>query len=195
MIATNYIRFTGTQPRLDFSFLYPDGWQPAEMEEREYSQVFIRGPRNKANTYSAALVVNVLSTESMNLEEKVADYLAKAERAREFKLISTAKGFFAGEEAAELLVSYTTSLPLNSINPIDTTIIERRIIMKRGKSFYELVYSAVEEDYYAYLDSFENAARTFEFRDDTARRVYRPLVVSVPVQTLHEGAAEYKTDK
>jgi len=60
MITSNYIRFTNTQPKLDFSFLYPDSWQPDVMEEREYSQVFIRGPRNKANTYSTVLVINVL---------------------------------------------------------------------------------------------------------------------------------------
>lgn len=179
MSTNNYVRFTSTKPRLDFSFLFPEGWQTSEAEERNYCQVFIRGPRNEANTYSTTIVVNVLPAGKMNLEERVADYLAKTGKTRAFKLISTAKGFLSGAEAVELLVSYDAPLPIYNVNATDTKILERRIIVKRGEHFYELTYNAVEEDYDAFLPAFENAARTFEFRDGEAKE-FRPVVISVP---------------
>lgn len=195
MTANNYIRFMSTNPRLNFSFLYPEGWQASEAEERNYCQVFIRGPRNKANTYSTTIVVNVLPSE-MNLDEKAADYLTKAEKARAFRLISTAKGFLAGTEAVEFLVSYNAPLPIYSVNSTETKILERRIIIKRGERFYELTYNAIEEDYDTYLHAFESAARTFEFRDGKEREfrpVVSPVAVPEPVHALAEKREDYRT--
>jgi len=133
----------------------------------------------------------------MDLEAKVVDHLARAAKSRAFKLLSNVRGFWVGAEAAELLLSYKTSLPLHSAKPTDTTIIERRILVKRGDCFYVLGYNAVEEDYAASLPAFENAARTFEFHDGKEKE-FRPLVmpVSVPASTLAvaEKREIYKTE-
>ncbi len=197
MATDNYIRFTSTNPRFDFSFLYPASWQASETEEKGYSQVFVRGPRNKANTYSTTLVVNILPAGEMTLEEKVADYLTKAAKARAFKIVSTVKGFLAGAEAAELLMSYKTSLPIYSVKATDTTIIERRIIVRYANRFYELEYNAVEEDYDASLQAFENAARTFAFRDGEAqgfRSIVVPVTVPAPALAVAEKRETYKPE-
>jgi hypothetical protein len=194
MPTDNYTTFTSTDPKLDFTFLYPSAWQTTEFKEKEYSQVLVRGPRNKEDTYSTAFVITVASAATMNLDDKVSDYLGRASKAREFKLISQARGTLALAEAAELLTSYKMGMPLHSVHPTDTTIMERRIILKKDGQFYELGYRTVEGEYHAYLHAFEHAVRTFEFVSAEVQ-VFRPLVTSAPELALAERQAEYTVKK
>lgn len=156
--------------------------------------MFIEGPRNRENTYCVAIFTIVTPAEEMTLDAKVTDYLSKASRAREFKLVSKARGTLASAEAVELLTSYKMVLPLHSVHPKDTAIVERRIIVKRDSQFYELVYRTVEEDYYTYLHAFEHAVRTFEFAGAEMRE-FRPLVIPAPELALAEGRGGYTTKK
>jgi hypothetical protein len=196
----NYVRFTSANPKLDFSFLYPGDWQVRESQGANYDEVFILGPRNRENTYSLALVVRVTPTarnggQYANLEELITDYLVQSKRLAGFQKISRAQGYLAGVAATEVEISYTIPLPINTVNPKETRIVERRIFFNKGDNFYEVMLSAIEEDYYQYLGAFKDVVRTFEFRDDTTRRVYRPLVMPAPVQAVRESTTGYDVDK
>ena len=194
----NYVRFTSDNPKLDFSFLYPGDWQLREVKGAGHDEVSILGPRNKEDTYSLGLTVSVLPAKGIGgqhtrLSEFIADYLTKNQRFAKFQEISRATGNLAGVDATEIEISYVMPLPINTVNPRATSIVERSIFLKKGDHFYEVTYGAVEEDYYEYLNVFKDMVRTFEFREDAYRRVYRPLVVPAPAPTIREGSTEYKT--
>jgi hypothetical protein len=193
-----YVPFVSTNPRLDFSFLYPEGWNAREVREENYDEIFVTGPRNNKNTYSPTLIVSVTLSERAGgefeaLEELVADYLNRRKEFPGFKELLRTKGTFASHQAMEFVISYVMPLPLNSVNPRDTTIVERRIVVQRGLYFYELIYRAVEEDYHAFLDAFRNAARTFGFHREMAEP--SPLVTQAPALSLRERPADYETQE
>ncbi|MBC8448420.1 MAG: hypothetical protein H8D78_11785 [Chloroflexi bacterium] len=191
--------FTSTNLRLDFEFLYPAVWQVREFDREGHSEVFILGPRNRDDTYSLAITVHVFPAQEQKgkyatVAEAVEDYLRKSRRLPNFREISQAHGTLAGAEAVELAISYTIPLPPNSMNPKDTPIIERRIILKRKGRFYELIYRAVEEDYYAFLTAFKTVIHTFEFRDRRVEaREFYPLVTQVPAYAMQEQGVEHET--
>lgn len=199
--VNGYKLFLGKSPRLDFSFLYPGSWEVREIEERDYSEVFIIGPRNKDDTYSLSLSVSVIPRreaggEFDTLTELVKHYLGKNKGLPGFKVISVAEGTFASLDAVEFVISYLIPLPLNVVEPKATTILERRIITARGPYFYELTYGAIEEDYYAFLDTFRHVARTFEFHKEGAeeKQEFRPLVTPTPSPAIRERPTDYETD-
>lgn len=196
----NYVPFTSTNPKLDFLFLYPGDWQAREVGGADYNEVSILGPRNREGTFSLALMVRVVYTgdavgQRDSLERLVQDYLAHSKRSPGFREISRAYGSLAGVSATEIEIGYTIPLPINNVNAKQTPIIERRIFLLRGSHFYEVMYSAVEEDYYRYLEAFKNLVRTFEFRDDATPYVYRPLVMPAPAPALRERPSEYELRK
>jgi hypothetical protein len=191
----NHVRFTSPNPKFDFSFHYPSDWQVREIEGTSCAEVFILGSRNRENTYSLDLTVRVTPINEQgdgNLGALVTDYLTKNKRAPKFREISRVEGSLAGFDAIEIEISYATLLPINTVNPKETRIIERRIFLKRGKHFYEVIYSAVEEDYFKYLDAFKDAVRTFEFRSEPVQQTYRPLIMPEPAHALAEKREDYQ---
>lgn len=193
-------KFTSTNPKLDFSFLYPTGWKVREIEEKDYSEVFIAGPRNEADTFTLSLIVSVIPAREKGgafttLDEMIADYLAKYESSANFREISRAWGTLVGVDAVEIEISYTFPLPINNVNAKETPTIERKIMFKKGPQFYELAYTAVAEDYYAYLESFKDAVRTFKFRREREEaKVFQPLVTLTPTYTVREKSEEYGSE-
>jgi hypothetical protein len=151
-------------------------------------------------TNSLGLLVRVIPTSKkggqfVSLGEYVADYLAKSKRLTGFRELSRTQGYLAGVRATEVETSYVMPLPVNTVNPKDTPIIERRIFLKKDHYFYEVVYRAVEEDYYRYLEAFKNAIRTFEFRHGAVQPAYRPLITPAPAYAVRELPVEYQADE
>ncbi|MBI4631592.1 MAG: hypothetical protein HY740_07760 [Chloroflexi bacterium] len=191
----NYTQFQSNNPRLDFTFLYPDQWQVIETKgkETEYDEVFIAGPRNQENTFSLALIVRVTPSRNLPLESVLSSYLTKNMRATDYREVSRTKGTLAGIEAIEIEISYTMLLPLNSIKPQRTSVNERRIFFEKDERLYELIYTAAETNYNQYLESFKNAARTFEFREESDQHI--SLVLPMPAHAVRERPARYQVDK
>lgn len=193
-----YRRFESTNPKLNFSFLYPADWQVKEIEEKTYSEAFVRGPRNQADTLNAGITVTVVPTreaggEFATVEEALADYMARSQRLASWRELSRTSGFLLSSPAVEVTISYTLRLPLNSPLAQPTSIVERKLIVKRGSRLYKITYRAVEEDYYAFLPAFRDVVRTFEFQDGRMEtREFRPLVTQVPTYAAREQGAEYK---
>ena len=196
----SYAKFISANPKFDFSFLYPSGWKVREIEAKDYNEVFIAGPRNEADTFTLSLIVSVIPAREKGgafstLDEMMADYLAKYESSVNFREISRAWGTLVGVAAVEIEISYTFPLPINNVNAKETPIIERKIMFKKGSQFYELAYTAVAEDYYAYLESFKDAVRTFKLRREREEaRVFQPLVTLTPAYAVREKSEEYKTE-
>jgi hypothetical protein len=192
--------FTSTNPRLNFEFLYPATWQVKEFDRDGHSEVFILGPRNREDTFSLGITVHVFPAQEQEgkfatVAEVVEDYVRKNRQLSDFREISRARGTLAGADAVEIEISYTLLLPLNNLDAKDTPIMERKIIFKKGFQFYELTYTAVAEDYYAYLESFRDAVNTFKFRRGREEaRVFQPLVTLTPTYAVREESEEYKTD-
>ncbi len=192
--------FTSTNSRLDFKFLYPGAWQVREFDQEGHSGVFILGPRNRDGTFSLTITVHVFSAwerkgKFATVAEVVEDYLRKSRQFANFREISRARGALVGVDAVEIEISYTLPLPINNVDAKDTPIMERKIVFKKGHQFYELAYTAVAEDYYAYLESFGDAVSTFKFRREREEvRVFQPLVTLTPTYAVREKPEEYKTE-
>jgi hypothetical protein len=192
--------FESTNPRLDFSFLYPEGWDIREIKQKDYGEVIITGPRNKEDTYSLSLTIGVIPCQEegrfSTVDEFVTDYFQRSKDLPGFKKVFTARGVFASCKATELVVSYVLSLPLNSLEAKETTILERRIITAKGAHFYEIVYGAVEEDYYTFFEVFTNVVRTFTFREEQLKQVeeFHPFVTPAPALAIREQAVDYEGD-
>ncbi len=192
--------FTSTNPRLDFEFLYPAAWEVKEFDRDGHSEVFILGPRNRDDTFSLTITVHVFPAwerkgKFATVAEVVEDYLGKNRQLSDFREISRAWGALVGADAIEIEIGYTMSLPLNNLNAKDTVIMERRIIFKKGSQFYELIYTAVVEDYYTYLALFEDAVKTFKFREEREQaRVFQPLVTLTPTYAVREESEKYETE-
>jgi len=116
-------------------------------------------------------------------------------RLSDFREISRARGTLVGADAVEIEISYTLLLPLNNLDAKDTPIMERKIVFKKGAQFYELTYTAVAEDYYAYLESFRDAVNTFKFRRGREEvKVFQPLVTLTPTYAVREKPEEYEAE-
>lgn len=191
----SYTQFQSNNPRLDFTFLYPDQWQIIESggKETEYDEVFIAGPRNEENTFTLSLSVRVTPLHNQSLESAFTNYLAKSMRAANYREISRTKGTLAGIEAIEIEISYTMPLPLNGTQPQRTSINERRIFFEKDDRLYELIYSTAETNYNKYLEAFKNAARTFEFREESDQHI--SLVLPMPAHAVRERPTKYKAGK
>ena len=194
------VAFTSANHRLDFEFLYPAAWQVREFDRDGHSEVFILGPRNREDTFSLGMTVHVFPAQEQEgkhatVAEVVEDFVRKHRQLSDFREISRAQGTLVGADAVEIEIGYTMLLPFNNPDAKDTPIVERRIIFKRGFQFYELTYTAVAEDYYAYLESFQDAVRTFKFREGREQaRVFQPLITLTPTYAVREESEEYKTD-
>jgi len=192
--------FTSTNPRLDFKFLYPGAWQVREFERDGHSAVFVIGPRDQDDTFSLTMTVHVFPAweregKFASVAEVVEDYLRKSRQLANFCEISLARGDLVGVDAVEIEISYSIPLPINSVDAKDTSIMERKIVLKKGAQFYELAYATVAEDYYAYLESFRDAVSTFKFRREREEaRVFQPLVTLTPTYAVREKSEDYETE-
>ncbi|MFQ5594369.1 MAG: hypothetical protein ACE5HA_09490 [Anaerolineae bacterium] len=194
-----YVAFSSSNPRFSFTFLYPEAWGVKIFEDEGHGEVFILGPRNDANTYSLALAVHVFPAEEeggkhVTLSQVMADRLERSKGLTGFRVISKARGSLAGVNALEFEVSYSIPLLVGGMRVEDTPIVERRILLKQAGRFCELMYRAVEEDYYTYLESFKDVVQTFKFQEDRAARAYRPLV-QTPAHVIGEEPGSYETDE
>jgi hypothetical protein len=184
-----YARFASTNPKFDFTFLYPRDWQVREIEEPSYGEVFILGPRNRDDTYSLDITVRVTSIapdSDASLGDLVADFLTRSGQLSKFRVLSRTDGSLLAHDASDVELTYVTLLPINSVRAKETAIIERRIFLKRGNRLYELIYSAVEDDFYRYFDAFKDAVCTFEFKGEVASQRNYPLVAPLPANVPYE---------
>ena len=192
----SYVRFTSDNPKLDFSFLYPGDWHLREVQGDGYDEVAILGPRDKADTYSLGVNVRVISTGRKggpaNLDEAVTDYRTRNKKSTRFQETLQTRGNLAGLDAIEIEASYALPLPINTIRAKETPIIERRIFFEKGGSVYEIIYRAIEQDYYEYLDAFKDIVRTFRLRADVNRRMHQPLVAPSSIPMAREDSTDYQ---
>jgi len=199
VVETNsYALFTSSSPKFDFSFLYPQDWKPREIEAKGYAEVFLQGPRSADSKYGLFFAIRVVPTKAEGgkhgtADQFIDDYLNRVKKFANFKQLSKARGEFAASEAVEFVISYSMPLPLNTLNADETTILERRIVVKRGSFFYVLIYSGTENDYHASLSSFEYMAQTFQFSADSVEeaRAFRPLVTPASPLIVREKGEDY----
>jgi len=195
----NYLKFTSSNPCLNFTFLYPAEWKAREIKGENYEGVFILGPRNQADTHSLSLEARVTPRDEekvdFNLGRLIDEYLEMKRPISSFQKLAQARGYLTNVEAIEIEARYVLLLPPNNVNSQETPIVERRIFAQKGDSVYQMIYTAVEEDYIKYLEAFKEAVRSFEFTEAPANRAYWPLVTEMPVRVAHESAARYRCDE
>jgi len=175
----SYRRFESPYKDWPFAFLYPEDWKVREIINEDSIEIFIAGPRSRGDTFTTSMTVRGYMGRSQTLEELTTEYINRYRPLARFKVIAQTRGVLDGNEAVEVEVAYVMPLPLNNVNARMTPIRERRIFLKREKRIYELIYAAAEEDYEAWLPTFQTLVRTFAFKEKIRGQFYS-LVTSSP---------------
>ena len=181
----SYRRFESPYEDWPFAFLYPEDWNIREIINEDSFEIFIAGPRNRADAFTTSMTVRGYIGRGQTLKELTTEYVNRFRPLAGFKVIAQTRGVLDGNEAMEVEIAYVMPLPLNNVNAQMTPIRERRIFLKRGNRIYELIYAATEEDYETWLLAFQTLARTFAFKERIGGRFYS-LVTSSPVQAVRE---------
>jgi len=181
----SYRRFESSYKDWPLAFLYPEAWNIREIINEDSIEIFIAGPRNRADTFTTSMTVRGQVGQGQTLEELSAEYIDRYRPLAGFKVVAQTKGALDGNEAVEVEIVYTMPLPLNNVNARMTPIRERRIFLKREERVYELIYAATEEDYEAWLPTFQILARTFTFKERVGGE-FHSLVTAFPAQAVRE---------
>jgi len=183
MVIEAYKLFKPSQLDVPYTFLSPADWQPREILENGIAKIFVAGPQNKANSFSASLMVRISTSSTETTEDTANSFIEKYHSAFKSKLLGMASGILLDNSAVELEVGYYLSLPLNSVNPIKTGIRERHIFFNHQGKSIELLYAAPEENYYDWLEAFRILVYTFASTKKTHNTTFKPLI---PEATLRE---------
>jgi len=168
----SYRRFESPYKDWPLAFLYPEDWNIREIINEDSIEIFIAGPRNRADTFTTSMTVRGYVGRGQTLEKLSAEYIDRYRPLAGFKVVAQTKGALDENEAVEVEIVYTMPLPLNNVNARMTPVRERRIFLKRGKHIYELIYAATEEDYEAWLPTFRILARTLTFKERIGEQFY-----------------------
>ena len=195
MAERNYILFRPVRSQKPFAFLYPAGWEPREIVQDGFTEVFIAGPLGRDGTYTVSFSVRVSTAPAETTEGAVTDYLSRYRSALCFREIGQNHIRVARSPAIEVRIAYTMPLPLYSVKAKQTTIREDRVFVKQGDQLYELIYAAPAEDYETWQGAFRILVQSFAFPEEPVSRVsYRPVITAAP-QYVGEDAMEYETER
>jgi hypothetical protein len=163
-------RFRTQESAFDFVFSYPSDWKLRETRGADYHEVDIIGPRNREGTFNVGLSIRVTGAGEGNrlgcdVDTLRSDYLTRSKTRQGFRQISCSSGSLAGMEIREVEIAYVIPLPIDSVRPKMTTIIERVVFLKRDTRVYEIAYTASEDEYREYLPVFEELIHTFAFTE------------------------------
>jgi len=194
MAEKNYILFRPAQSQRPFTFLYPAGWEPREITQDGFTEVFIAGPLSQDGTYTVSFSVRESTAPAETAEGAASDYLFRHRSASSFREIGRKHIRVARNPAIEVRIAYTMSLPLYSVKAKQTTIREDRVFVKQGDQLYELIYAAPAEDYETWLEAFRTLVESFTFLDKPADRVSYRRVTTVVPQPVREDSPEYEAE-
>ena len=194
MNQQSFIHYQPTSSAIPFTFRYPAGWQIREIiEDEDDVELFVAGPRNKANTYSAAFSIRLWPKPAPTPEAAMADFLDRHGQLSDFQLTTQTWTLIGGNSALEVEISYTTHLPMHSVRSEKTQIQERRIFLPYGNTLLEFIYAATADMYADWLDAFHRMADSLTLIEEpfkTASTI-TDLPASVP---LRETPPEYHRD-
>ena len=192
MAERNYILFRSVRSQRPCTFLYPADWEPREIVQDGFIEVFIAGPLSQDGTYTVSFSVRASTAPAETTEGAATDYLSRYRSASSFREIGQKHIRVARNPAVEVRIAYTMPLPLYSVKAKQTTIREDRVFVKQGDQLYELIYAAPAEDYETWLEAFHTLVESFTFPEEPADRVsYRPVATAVP-QPVREESPGYE---
>lgn len=192
MAERNYILFRPAQSQRPFTFLYPAGWEPREIAQDSFREVFIVGPLSQDGTYTVSFSVRESTVPAETIEEAVTDYLSRHRSAPSFREIGQKHIRVARNPAIEVRIAYTMSLPLYSVKAKQTTIREDRVFVKQGDQLYELIYAAPAEDYETWLAAFRTLLESFTFSEQPVAMVPYSSVEGAAPQPVREESQGYE---
>ncbi len=195
MTKRDYIMFQPVRPKRPYTFLYPADWEPREIVQDGFTEVFIAGPLSREGTYTVSFSVRVSTAPAETTEGAATDYLSRYRSASSFREIGQKHIRVARDPAIEVRIAYTMSLPLYSVKAKQTTICEDRVFVKQGNQLCELIYAAPAEDYETWLGAFRTLVESFTFLEEPADRVsYHPVATAVP-QHMREESSGYEAER
>jgi hypothetical protein len=94
MAEQNYLSHQMDRLNVSCVFLHPAGWEARESEENDTREVFIVGPRNRADTYTTSLTVKVTPAPEQAPEEAAAELLSRYRTFSSFRELGRATGWW-----------------------------------------------------------------------------------------------------
>lgn len=162
---------------LRVEFEYPSGWKILEDEGKidAYNQVFVKGPRNAADTFTSTVVVCALPARSaqskgrfdtvQHLRENYTTHLY-----RDPKFLETSNTSIQGRPAESVAAAYTlppagARLPQGpSPKNVETPMRARAFFTRDGDVLYQFIYSADSREFARHEAEFEHLVRSVRFK-------------------------------
>jgi hypothetical protein len=194
MDPQHYLAFRSKTRQVAYTFIYPAEWQVRESVKEKPVKVFITGPRDREDTFSAGFIVRVSPACTQSPEAVMHDFLDRFSDMPEFRETGRSSGIVGGRPALEAEIEYTLLLPLNHLNPHRKIIRERRVVLKTDGTLVELIYAAPVEMYEAWLPDFRILVHSFDQVREPDGTAFH-AVTSVPdVALVRESPADYEVE-
>ena len=185
--------FRPTDFAIPFTFRYPVGWQIREIIEDNDVELFIAGPRNQANTFSAAFTIRLWPAPALTPQAAAEDFLERFNQRSGFQQTAQMWMLVNGNPALEVEISFITHLPMHSIRSEKTQIRERRIFLPFGDALLEFIYSATAEMYDDWLPAFYQLANSLTPIETPPEPIY--TITGFPAAVpLQEPPPEYDSN-
>ena len=162
------------EPDLGVTFEYPQGWRLVKWDLEspvyaggiciytEYTGEELNDP--KAVVLILSIVPAVEQGGSLTTVDEYVDYTIVQRSIGTTTVISDTSTTVAGQSAREVSISYDLPLPPKVIDPTLVTCITKWVVCKKNGYFYDLQFSAGEDDYNDFFEEvYEYAKETISF--------------------------------
>jgi hypothetical protein len=162
-----------TNEQFHFEFEYPIEWNfqiqenPDELQENKFV-IFITGPPESSTGIGYSLLSLWLVPVNKNSQESVKDYIDNLTHRLyngTSKIIGTRSEQMAHTDGWETEYTVDTFRPLHLPKKYQKLVVEHdiRMVIEKNDVFYDLRFSAGENDYPLLISNYQHAKKTFDF--------------------------------
>lgn len=177
----NYKTYHAEKTYLRLSFDYPAEWQIVEDKGRiePYDQIFVRGPRNAEQTFTATFVVRGQPVRNatgkgrfdtvQHLRENYTTHLYRDPQFTESRNTTV-----QNQPAEAVTATYIMPPPMSksvsgvSIPKVETPLKSRAFFTRHGDLLYEFIYSAGQREFAANEAHFDRLIKSIRFKKPAA---------------------------
>lgn len=161
------------EPDFGVTFEYPQGWRLVkwDLESSVYAGgicIYTEYTEDLKEPLAVALILSIVPAVeaggNLTTVDEYVDYTIAQRSIGDTTVISDEPTTIAGQPAREVSISYDLPLPPKVIDPTIVTCITTWVVCKKNGYFYDLQFSAGEDDYDDFFEKvYEHAKETLSF--------------------------------
>lgn len=154
--------YNGQQPRLNFRFSYPPGWELSEEVESDYAEVVLDGPEEADPDFGLTLSIAVFDAApgETNLRVLAGQYAKERRQQATLQITSQRAVQVAGRPAEELELRFRIEIADETV-----TVRQRVYLLLEYGRLYEINYSASQAAFDRHAAALDGLLESFTFHD------------------------------